>query len=251
MKATETGWIVGRALEDAASDDSGMIMMSVNLTWYTGETETLALDTSTPVDIEALKTGLEQILEVRDTDDGKKQAIFFSDMNVTGEVTADSLNTLGQITAGFLTIDSDNNSISVLGGGDLKLQNGINSGNIDAFNGALVMTTSGGIIAKGEISSDTVVARKVAVLGESTVAENSTSADGSTIGEETLGAGLLEVTIDNANVNPDSKIFITPTTGTGGKALIVKQKDNGSFTVSIDSAHSEDIDFDYWIVEVR
>jgi hypothetical protein len=229
------------------SSETGIVTAAISLTWFSGDVEALALDTSEPSDLESL----ESILEIQDTDTGKKRAVFFSDMNVTGNVTADSFATIGQISAGFLTIDGTDNSISVLGGADLKLQSGINPGNIDAFSGALVLTSDGGIIAKAEIAADTIVARKVAVLGEATVAEQAISADGSTVGEGSLGSGLLEVTIDNANVTETSKIFITPTTATGGKALIVTEKTDGSFTVSIDSSYSQTIEFDYWVVEVR
>jgi hypothetical protein len=244
MKAIGTGWVVGRALEDSNTDKE-MVMMFVSLTWYTGEAESLAFDTNAPADIEALKSGLEQILEIQNTDTGKKRAVFFSDMNVMGNMTANSFSTLGQISAGFLTIDGTNDSISVLGGGDLKLQNGINPGNIDAFNGALVLTSDGGIIAKADITANTIAAKNFTVLGAQDVTQDAS------VGEGIITAGTTEIVITNTNVKPGSKVFVTATTDTNDNTLVVSNKLDGSFKVTIKRAFYVDIKFDYWVLGVQ
>lgn len=59
------------------------------------------------------------------------------------------------------------------------------------------------------------------------------------------------VIINNTKVKPTSKIFITPTTKTGGQSLIVEEKLNGSFKVSIENTNDSDITFDYWVVDVN
>ena len=71
-----------------------------------------------------------------------------------------------------------------------------------------------------------------------------------TIGAGAIAAGQTQVTIANVHVTPSAKIFVTATSVTGGKPLIVSQKTNGAFTVKLDGSAGGAVTFDYWIVGV-
>lgn len=73
--------------------------------------------------------------------------------------------------------------------------------------------------------------------------------EGEMVGEETIPAGETELVIENAEVTENSRIFVTPTTSTGGQALFVSEKKVGeSFTISIDKELETDIIFNFWVI---
>jgi len=73
----------------------------------------------------------------------------------------------------------------------------------------------------------------------------------STVGTAVIPAGQTEIFIDNLNIDANSKIFITATTSTEGQSLIVSEKSVGRAKITIDTAVTSDITFDYWIVGVE
>lgn len=88
------------------------------------------------------------------------------DFNVLGATTLGDLGVTGQITTGLLTIegltnptDSTTNQMEESGAslatitGTLFLQNQLLSGNLDIFNGQILMTPEGNIEVKGEITA--------------------------------------------------------------------------------------------------
>jgi len=201
--------------------------------------------------ISQLIADLKNILTI-DTVGGESTASLLSDLTIIGDATVNNLTSLGEINAGLLKIDATNNSINVVGGGTLKLQDSVLGGNIEAFGGKLVMTDDGGIVAQGEVRAKQVTAEDFAVLGETTLQQETQDPQvDSTVGEGTILTGDTEVIIDNIKVKPDSKIFITPVTNTDGEVLVVEEKLDGSFKVVIKNAIATDIDFDYWVVKVE
>ncbi len=75
-----------------------------------------------------------------------------------------------------------------------------------------------------------------------------------TITDDTVGSGLIskdttEIEIQNSNINSDSLIYITPTSPTQNKVLYIKEKKDGSFKVGLSDSISEDINFNWWIIE--
>ena len=116
---------------------------------------------------------------------------------------------------------------------------------VDFFNGKLVIGTDGSLVSLGRVEAKVIAAQEFKVLGANTL---TTSA---TVGEGTILSGQIELVIQNTNVKTNSKIFVTPTTATDGRSIVVAQKQNGNFKVTIDSAHDENIKFDYWIVQVE
>ena len=104
-----------------------------------------------------------------------------------------------------------------------------------------------------------------AVLGTSTpeattsgaVAEN-TQAEGAqvatnqaSIGQAILKAGTTQVTVKTTAITAQSKLFTSPRTKTGGQALIVESINPLTQTaiISIETAITSDITFDWWIVD--
>ena len=108
------------------------------------------------------------------------------------------------------------------------------AGNINIFNGGITLLPDG-----------TIKASKV-VAGSYTI-----KSDSETIGTATLISGQTEIIINNTAVNADIKIFITPQ-DTLTRPLYVKSRTDGeSFTVAVDTPQSQDVNFDWWILDVE
>jgi hypothetical protein len=187
-----------------------------------------------------------------------------SDMNVLGDVTLGTLTLTGDLHAGLVTIDSLENSINVEGpsclgyeiNDDFELVPALNAelcesqalflqknlaGNINIFDGQVVIQPNGTLKIEGTLVADKVVADEFAVKGASEM-----------VGNGELRSGVRSVVIENTNVRESSKIFVTPTSSTSGQSLIVTEKVDGiSFTVSIDYLTAQNIEFDWWILNVE
>jgi hypothetical protein len=176
----------------------------------------------------------------------------YGDLNVFGDATVNELTSLSSITTGLLTFNGEDNSINVIGGEALKIQNKLGAGGIEFLDGKLVMTADGSLISEGDIKARKVAAEEFAVKGAATVNQggNVTPTD-ATIGEGAIETGTKKVTIENTHVDADVKIFVTATSDTGGQALVVTEKADGSFAVSVKNTALQDITFDYWIVKVE
>ena len=238
------------------SDTTASVSATLDIYKNTTDDRIIALETAVQamggdLQISQLISNLKNILTI-DTVGGESTATFLIDMTVIGDATVNNLTSLGEINAGLLKIDAIDNSINVVGGGTLKLQDSVLGGNIEAFGGKLVMTDDGGIVAQGTIKAKQVTAEDFAVLGETTLQQETLDPlVDSTVGDGTILAGDTEIIIDNLKVKPDSKIFITPVTSTDGEVLVVEEKLDGSFRVVIKNAIATDIKFDYWIVKVE
>jgi hypothetical protein len=271
MKATAKGWVIGRALQDADSD-TDTVMVFVNLSYYTGDMIAESVnDIFAQTDNIDVPTTLEEALTISADENGRTEIALFGNFNVTGEVVSTTMTALSEIRAGFIKIDAEDNSITTTDGSDLKLQTNAIAGNVDFFNGELIVTSDGGLIAQGDIEANKVTAKQFAVLGEQTIAEQnvveteeansetneseeeSTTTEPalSTVGEGVIEAASKSVTIYNVNTAENSKIFVTATTSTGGSSLIVTNKSQGEFTVEIEEVTADDVKFDYWIVAVE
>jgi tetratricopeptide (TPR) repeat protein len=67
-------------------------------------------------------------------------------------------------------------------------------------------------------------------------------------GNQTLPAGSKEITITNSQVIDTSQVYISVIKGGKNQNLQVVSKSTGSFIVGLDSAISEDIEFNWWII---
>ena len=104
------------------------------------------------------------------------------------------------------------------------------------MDGKVVIETNGDITTTGEI--------KVKKLNIDNLDTTTAS-----IGTGTIPAGETNVVINTTAVNNTSRIFVTATSATGKQTLIVPVKTAGrSFTVKIEEAYTDDITFNWWIV---
>jgi len=68
-------------------------------------------------------------------------------------------------------------------------------------------------------------------------------------GSATLSAGAIAVNVAHGLADLPTVVVLTPTTDTGGKRYWVSNKTTTGFTISIDSAHTADLVFD-WYAEI-
>lgn len=166
-----------------------------------------------------------------------------SDATISGQLTAYDLNiqnslksfgntTLGTtLVAGDLTVDGTmsltGSSINV--SGVLSIQNSPLAESLNLFNGLITIDKEGNIVSSGQITVSKINLTQSA-------------------GRSTLSAGQNKIVIKNQLVEEDSLIFLTPTSLTD-YILAVTQKVKGeSFTVEIKSPSSNDIEFNWWVV---
>jgi hypothetical protein len=173
-----------------------------------------------------------------------------ADMNVLGDTTLNNVIVTGDLMAGLIKVDTLENSIGIMGvpcydsetcdAQTLYIQKGL-TGNVDFMDGAVVIAADGTLNVEGEIKANVVTAEEFQVTGTSNL-----------IGSDTITAGNNQVVVTSDKVKSNSKIFVTATSQTGGQALIVTNKtDSQSFTVAIESTNSNDVNFDWWILNVE
>jgi len=173
-----------------------------------------------------------------------------ADMNVLGDATFNDVVVTGDLTAGLVKINTLDNSIGIMGvpcyddetceAQTLYVQKEL-SGNVDFLNGKVVIATDGTLTVNGEIKANTVTADEFQVTNTSNL-----------VGSATIKAGEKEVVVTSDRVKNNSKIFVTATTQTGGQSLIVTNKNEGeSFKVEIETTTDNDINFDWWILNVE
>jgi hypothetical protein len=68
-------------------------------------------------------------------------------------------------------------------------------------------------------------------------------------GNSILPSNTAQVTIDNDNLTPDTQVYLTVTKGGKNQTLQVLSRSAKSFTVGLNSAISEPIEFKWWIVK--
>ena len=153
-------------------------------------------------------------------------------------MTAAILSSAGRPSTVLALLNNGNGGASINSVGDLNLQsNGL--GGINILSGKVTIDTQGNIKSQGEIT-----AKKINI--------DTAEPDAASLGSGTLPAGESSVTILTASVTGRSRIMVTPTTKTGNQVLIVSNKSAGSgFTVTIEGTYTQDIKFDWLIVDER
>ena len=132
-----------------------------------------------------------------------------------------------------------------------------------SFGKLLVMGTDNKPVASIDASGDASFAGDLTASGSATVSKlNISLADSiassqsgeiatssATIGTAIIPIGSTEVSIATTQVTNTSLIYVTPQSSTNNQVLYVKKKEeNEGFTVAIDNASSQDIRFNWWIV---
>jgi tetratricopeptide (TPR) repeat protein len=67
-------------------------------------------------------------------------------------------------------------------------------------------------------------------------------------GNAILSSGQKEISISNSNISSASQVYVTATKGGKNQNLQVISKSDKSFTVGLDTAISEDVEFKWWII---
>jgi hypothetical protein len=263
-KALSAGYIVGRAMESYNSSVPGKIRVLVQASWYDpnasvsvvgglnllpGRVDTLELSTaSLQTQINDLKA---QILAINPANSTNNNIInadtILAKMNIVEEVLVISGDTkvLGKATFKDInvgTISLTNNQIGIKGTTCVDEQGKANlalcevntlyvqkdkSGNVNFFNGAVVLDPTGKVTA-----------------GRLEIKEES-----QTIGSGTILTGETSVVIPSNKITTTSKIFVTATNSTNGQNIYVSAKIEGtSFTVSIQNVVEGDVTFDWFVV---
>ena len=192
-----------------------------------------------PVDLWTKLTNLlnqDSVPATQSTNSGKQS---LDNPIITGKTTVNDLGITGKVTAGLLTINGFNTSAG-LGqaatldtlSGDLYLQDqGL--GGINILNGKITIDKSGNLTVSNTITAQKIQADILSLPKAS--------------GSSVLPANTASVDVKADVATQNSKILITPTTLTD-KVLTVTQKINGGFTVSVKTVDSQDIHFDWFIV---
>ncbi len=174
----------------------------------------------------------------------------------TGETFLGKTNIAGTLTVGTMFFDDVEQSISTLG--TLKLQNSPLAAAVDFFNGQIKLSKEGNIEIEGTLIAKKIQTEELTIaqqiLGEATSsAEASSSATlaSRSIGESVIKAGTTFVTIQTNKVKSTSKIFVTPTTLTSQSLVVTAKVAGTSFTVSLNQSQSQDVSFDWWIVNTE
>ncbi len=245
-KATGAGWVLGRALEDY-TEGNDTVMTFVFVTYYNGGSTNSVANVKPNGSPVVLSDEVGDVLGMMADSSNNVYLVSYASLNVTGDVAAANLTASSQIIAGNLTIDSTDNSITSIADSILKLQTDVNAGAVDIFNGKIIFNTDGEIITLSDIQAKMIGAEKFMIKKT----KDATGKDTSSVGLATLKAGTKELQVSNPNVTISSKIFVTPRSSTKGQTLFVSSVEQEKFTVSIDTALSSDVQFDYWILGVQ
>lgn len=147
-----------------------------------------------------------------------------SGLSVTGNTVLGDLVVSGKADFGTLNIDGLNNSINTVG--TLRLQP-LGFGDIEILGGKVTIDKDGN-----------VKVNKVEVAGASA-------------GQGKVIAGKDHTDIETQEVTDGSLIFVTPTSKTSFPLVVSEKKAGEGFTVSLPTEASQDIGFDWWIVDKK
>lgn len=218
------------------------------------------------------------------TTDPASASAMLADLSLTG-----NFNVLGDINvfgttrladtyvSGMVTINSPDssqglflgsNTISAFGGA-LQL---IASDGVDIMSGAFIVDGLGSVHVRGDLSvggtltaqavvtdtleaSDSATVKKLIIASDSTQVELAAEGEvnsNATAGKSILPAGQINITIHNPTVTDQTLVYITPNGPTNNQVLYVSAKQSGSsFTVSIDQPILSDVEFNWWIIDLK
>lgn len=256
-KATQTGWIVGRALEnydETNVEKAGQIMMYINSIWYSPIGESLATSLSASrssefttvdnlptdfADIDVLKVNFDLTVFGTTT---LREAVVQDTIGIGSEmeITSNAINTLTQ---------------------DFEIQP-LKQAPIDFMAGAVRIEKDGTVT----FAENTTFAKNIEVKGTATIknivipntkittlSDTEVEASGSA-GTLFIKAGKTIRKVVNPNVVENSLIYITAVSDTQGQAPYIAEQVTGdasesaSFTVKINHEVSKDIKFNFLII---
>jgi len=151
---------------------------------------------------------------------------------VVGRTTLTDVGITGSMLDGLLSFDGLNGALNTLSGPLYLESQGLNG--IDMFHGKILFSPTGDISTKG-----TVTASKLDI--------NETNLLSSSIGDTTLPKGETSLVIHSTMVTNNSHIFISPETVIT-EPIVVVSKQNGAFTIEVNSAIDKDVKFSWWVI---
>jgi hypothetical protein len=175
--------------------------------------------------------------------------VIASNLFVTGNATINSLFVAENLTAKSL------DSLT----GPLNIQS-LAIAPVEIMAGKIKIDTNGDTIFEGnvkiagnlELDGNFVVAEGIdpTATNSATIIEGQTSSN-STAGKAVLVANTTELKIVNPKVKLDSLIYVTPVSSTENKVLYVKSKDTGEFVIGFNEPIATDVEFNWWIIELK
>jgi excisionase family DNA binding protein len=237
MKATESGFVIGRAL---ASWEPGLgqetVLVFVNNFYYVAPTLAEAPELPINAELENRVVELENQLALvqAQLDLGEEGAATesFEDLTVTnlsvlGDTTLGDTVITGNLNVGTIQIDSTNNSIDAIG--TLKIQE-LALGDIEFMGGLITFDTN------GNVTVNEITANKYNVAGASA-------------GKDTLPIGVKKVFVETNAITTNSLVFVTPKRAIAFPLSVTSKVDGQGFWVEIPATQSLATDFDWWIID--
>jgi len=187
-------------------------------------------------------------------ENGNELLAITSDMNVTGNTTLSDVALTGSLTVGLVEIDPMNNSLNVLGAScfnpdtgahnqdlcdaqALNIQSGL-SGNVNLFDGEIIIEPNGNITLKGTIKAETIEAKAFSV--------DTTTTTATTAGRKTIPAGKTTIQIKTTALTENTLILVTPR---GIPVPISTENINDTtFEIRMASPLDQDIQVDWLII---
>ncbi|GIW57355.1 MAG: hypothetical protein KatS3mg083_300 [Candidatus Dojkabacteria bacterium] len=128
----------------------------------------------------------------------------------------------------------------------LVVNGSITANNLAIASGKFTVATNGDTVIDAVLQANQAVIRNLTV---DKLTINTTPLVGDpVVGSGTITAGQTRVVINNSNVQSTSKIFITLTSSSTQVISVINKTPGVSFEVSILTQQTEDITFDYWII---
>jgi hypothetical protein len=231
------------------------------------EETTESSETSTSTSLAGVTKSMEEMLNIfeefknftaalgLETDTNTESLLVNSNLNVIGETTLNDLNITGNLSAGLIEINTLYNAINIKGPSCYKASGDINldlcntqtlylqkdrAGNVDIFDGKIVLLPNGNILIEGTIEGKNIITETIQIKGTN-----------QTIGQGTIPSGKTYITIETISAKPESKIFVTPNKDTQQQTLAVENKQEEEFTVVISNPLPYDLPFDWWIINIQ
>jgi hypothetical protein len=225
MKATKTGPIIGKAMEEL-NKESDLYECTDTKTRKTEQCGTITVFVNPTMHVQD-----SFVLGATDSKEG-----FFNGLaNIIGQITSTIINT----------------SIDVLGVSDDKVDTQDLLSRIESLEEN--QPSQALIIKEKEDGSIELLGGKIIVEGDGTINMKRLAVkEDYSIGNNIISAGEKSVVISTKAISNNSKVFITPTSDTQDKQLYVTDiKEGTSFKVNIREVLDRNITFDWFIVEGR
>jgi len=192
-------------------------------------------------------------LNVTTNEQGESLLAVSTDFAVTGSTSLGDTTVTGELNVGGISVNPTENSLNVLGAScinaDLDVHNSTLceaqtlyiqknlTGNVNLFNGAIVMEPNGRIKAF-EIDVTKVTTEEIEITSDESV------------GTAIIKAGDIYIYVQSSVVDPESLIFVSPASNIGNTQLYTGEKyPSEGFEVWLTNPTDTDVEFNWWVVK--